>query len=75
MSLKSHLLTRGKSTGFGVRAQKRRKIKAKVFSAYNLCTSSPEELTVQPSSTYVLGIVQEEPLIASLASVYSLAVA
>jgi len=72
MSLKSHLFTRGKATGTGVVGQKKRKIKTKIYSEYNLCSSAPEELTVSLTSTYFLCIEQKEYLVASLASVYSL---
>jgi len=54
MSLKSHLLTGGKATGTGVLGQKKRMTKAKVFSTYNLCTLSSEEVVAQFASTYSL---------------------
>jgi len=54
MSLKSHLLTRGKATGTGIAGRKKRKKKANIFSTYSLGINPKEELTVSLASIYSL---------------------
>jgi len=51
-------------------------IECSIFSTYSLCSTIPfEELTVQPTSAYIVCVEQEEYLTVSPASTYSLAVA
>ena len=54
MSFKSHLLTGGKATGYGIAGEKRRKLKAKLYSTYSLGTLAGEDIVAQLASAYEL---------------------
>ena len=54
MGIKRGLFTRGKATGYGRQFRKKRMIKTKLSSSYNLCTLAIEELVAQIVSTYSL---------------------
>ncbi len=54
---KSLIWTGGKATGTGITGRKKRKIKAKLYSAYVLGVDQIERLTVSLASVYSLATV------------------